>query len=91
MANEKAMTAESVNHVLYLARMRRLSGRLMIAKQSGGKILGRGNVSASRSACVCAMRVYGWSVGPSHTFKLAKRPVYVSTGRAWDDTPYSPV
>ena len=38
MANEKAMTAGSVNHVLYLARMRRLSGRLMIAQQSGGSI-----------------------------------------------------
>ena len=38
MANERAMTAESVNHVLDLARMRRLSGRLMIAQQSGGRI-----------------------------------------------------
>jgi Domain of unknown function (DUF4388) len=38
MANERAMTAESVNHVLYLARMRRLSGRLTIAQQSGGRI-----------------------------------------------------
>jgi hypothetical protein len=32
------MTAESVNHVLYLARMRRLSGRLMISQQSGSRI-----------------------------------------------------
>ena len=38
MANEGAMTAESVNHVLYLARMRRLSGRLTIAQQSGDRI-----------------------------------------------------
>ena len=38
MANERAMTAESVSYVLDLARMRRLSGRLMIAQQSGGRI-----------------------------------------------------
>lgn len=38
MANERAMTAESVNHVLNLARTRPLSGRLTIAQQSGGRI-----------------------------------------------------
>ena len=38
MTNERAMTAESVSHVLDLARMRRLSGRLTIELQSGGRI-----------------------------------------------------
>jgi hypothetical protein len=38
MANERAITAESVDQVLNLARMRRLSGRLMIAQQGGGSI-----------------------------------------------------
>jgi hypothetical protein len=38
MANERAMTAESVSTVLDLARMRRQSGRLTIEHQSGGRI-----------------------------------------------------
>ncbi|HVB72972.1 MAG TPA: DUF4388 domain-containing protein [Ktedonobacteraceae bacterium] len=38
MANERAMTAESVSNVLDLARMRRQSGRLNIELYSGGRV-----------------------------------------------------
>jgi hypothetical protein len=38
MANDRAMTAESVNSVLELARMRRQSGRLRIEQNIGGRI-----------------------------------------------------
>lgn len=38
MANDRAMTAESVSSVLDLARMRRQSGRLKIEQMSGGRM-----------------------------------------------------
>jgi len=38
MANDRAMTAESVSSVLDLARMRRQSGRLKIEQMSGGRL-----------------------------------------------------
>jgi Domain of unknown function (DUF4388) len=38
MANDRAMTAESVNSVLDLARMRRQSGRLRVEQMSGGRV-----------------------------------------------------
>ncbi len=38
MANDRAMTAESVNSVLELARMRRQSGRLRVEQYSGGRV-----------------------------------------------------
>lgn len=37
MANDRVMTAESVNSVLELARMRRQSGRLRVEQFSGGR------------------------------------------------------
>ena len=38
MANDRAMTAENVNGVLELARMRRQSGRLRVEQYSGGRV-----------------------------------------------------
>ena len=38
MANDRAMTAESVNSVLDLVRLRRQSGRLRVEQYSGGRV-----------------------------------------------------
>lgn len=39
MANDRAMTAESINSILALARSRRQSGRLKVEQVSGGRLL----------------------------------------------------
>lgn len=38
MANDRAMTAESINSILDLARIRRQSGRLKVEQNSGGRL-----------------------------------------------------
>lgn len=38
MANDRAMTAESINSILDLARIRRQSGRLRVEQVSGGRL-----------------------------------------------------
>jgi hypothetical protein len=39
MANERAVTAESVGNVLEIARMRRQSGRFFLEQRTGGRVL----------------------------------------------------
>ena len=101
MANEKAMTAESVNHVLYLARMRRLSGRLKIAQQSGGRIQeGEMYLRAGQPVFVRCESIVGQEAlltllswrSVQYTFQQEEpgmTPFGLPAGNAKDTTPFS--